>query len=143
MRAANGETHESRRKVAEILSQMRDEFVDFVETRVTMLRTELQDSWNTVKSTIPLVAVAATFLGTAFLLLTGALVGLVLAAFPNSAYRWFFSCAIVGLFWGVIGAAAVQFALRKFKLRNVVPRRTLEVLRNDRLWIEAELRGRL
>jgi uncharacterized membrane protein YqjE len=143
MRTANGEIHENGKRVAEILSQMRDEFVEFVETRITMLRTELRDAWNTTKAAVPLIAIAAAFLSTAFLLLTGALVGLVLAAFPNSIYRWFFACAIVGFFWGVIGAGAAQFALKKFKLRNIMPIRTMEVLKNDRLWIEAEVRNRV
>jgi uncharacterized membrane protein YqjE len=143
MPTSNGEIHENGKRVAEILSKMRDEFVDFVETRFTMLRTELRDAWTTAKKAIPLVAVAVTFLGTAFLLLTGALVGLVLAAFPNSAYRWFFACLIVGVFWGVIGAAAAQFALRKLKLRNMLPTRTLDVLKNDKVWIDAEVRSRV
>jgi|SRR5215470_2250129 len=143
MPTANGEIHENGKRVTEILSQMRDEFVDFVETRFTMLGTELQDAWNTTKTAIPLIATAAAFLGTAFLLFTGALVGLVLAAFPHSAYRCFFACLIVGVLWGVIGAAAAQFALKKFRLRNILPVHTLEVLKTDRLWIEAEVRGRL
>jgi len=143
MPTANGEIHENGKRVTEILSQMRDEFVDFVDTRFTMLWTELQDTWKTAKTAIPLVAIAATFLGTAFLLFTGALVGLVLAAFPNNAYRWFFACAIVGVFWCVIGAAAAQFAFRKIRLRKILPIHTIEVLKSDRLWIAAEVRGRV
>jgi len=143
MPTASGEIHENGKRVTEILGQMRNEFVDFVDTRVTMLRTELQATWKNAKTAIPLVAIAATFLGTAFLLFTGALVGLVLAAFPNNAYRWFFACAIVGVFWCVIGAAAAQFAFKKIRLRNILPVHTLEVLKNDGLWIEAEVRGRV
>jgi uncharacterized membrane protein YqjE len=143
MQTANGEVHENGRRVAEILSQMRDELVQFVQTRVTMFRTELADAWKTTKAAIPLVAIAAVFLWTSFLLLTGALVGLILAAFPNSAYRWFFACLIVGFFWALIGAGAAQFAIRKIRSGNMVPKRTVEVLKADKLWIATEVRNRV
>jgi len=143
MRAANGEVHENGRRVAEILSEMRDEFVEFVLTRVTMLYTELRVASDTVKAALPLAAVAAMFLGTAFLLLTGAMVGLILAAFPTNIYRWFFACLMVGVFWGIIGAAAAQSVMKKLKGRNLIPKRTLEVLKNDVVWIQSEVRNRI
>lgn len=143
MHTGNSEIHENGRRVAEILSQMRDELVQFAQTRITMLRTELRDAWNTTKAAIPLVAIAAVFLWTSFLLLTAALVGLILAAFPHSPYRWFFACLIVGIFWAMIGAGAAHTALRKFRLGNMLPKRTVEVLKADKLWIEAEVRNRV
>ena len=143
MRSANGEIHENGRRVADILAEMKAELVEFVQTRITMLRTEVSEKWKTAKVAIPLVGLAALSLGTAFLLLTGALVGLVVAAFPHNIYRWFFACIIVAFFWGVLGAAAAYFAKREFELKSMVPRRTLEVLKGDKLWIEAEVRNRV
>ena len=115
MPMANGEIHANGRRVSEILTQMKAEFAEFVQTRIAMLRTELRASLRLAKVALPLVGVAALLLGTAFLLFTGALVGLVLAAFPHSLYRWFFACLIVGLFWGIIGVAAAYFVRREFQ----------------------------
>jgi uncharacterized membrane protein YqjE len=143
MRSANGEIHENGRRVADILAEMKAELVEFVQTRITMLRTEVSEKWKTAKVAIPPIGLAALSLGTAFLLLTGALVGLVVAAFPHNIYRWFFACIIVAFFWGVLGAAAAYFAKREFELKSMVPRRTLEVLKGDKLWIEAEVRNRV
>ena len=143
MRSAIGEIHENGRTVAEILTDMKEELTEFVQTRVTMFRTELQEKLNMAKVAIPLAAMAVVFLLTAFLLFSGALVGLVLAAFPNSLYRWFFACLIVGIFWVVLGAAAAYFAKREFELRTMMPKRTLEVLKGDKLWIQAEVRNRV
>jgi uncharacterized membrane protein YqjE len=143
MPTGNGEVHENGRRVAEILAEMKGELVEFVQTRTTMLRTELREKWKTLRVAIPLAGVAALLLGTAFLLITGALVGLVVAAFPQSIYRWFFACLIVGLFWGISGAGAAYFAIREFKLKSMMPLRTLEVLKGDKLWIEAEVRNRV
>ena len=142
MRSVNGEGHENERRLAEILAEMRAELIEFVQTRISILRTELSEIWKTAKVAIPLVGLATLLLGTAFLLLTGALVGLVEAAFPQSIYRWFFACIIVAFFWGVLGAAAAYFAKREFEIKSMAPRRTLEVLKADKLWIEAEVRNR-
>lgn len=139
----NGEVHENGRRVADILAEMREELAEFVQTRVTMLRTELRVAWGTVKAAIPLAAVAVMFLTTAFLVLTGALVGLILAAFPNTDYRWFFACLIVGVFWGIVGAVAAYSVVKSFKGRNMMPNRTLQVLKNDKAWFESEVRNRI
>ena len=142
MRMANGEIHANLRRVREILTEMKAEFAEFVETRIAMLRTELGGSVRLAKVAIPLMGVAVLLLGTACLLLTGALVGLVVAAFPHSLYRWFFACLIVGLVWAIIGVAAGYFAKRKFQAQSIMPRRTLQVLKGDKLWIESEVRNR-
>jgi uncharacterized membrane protein YqjE len=138
----NGETYENGRRVAEILSDMKDEFVEFAQTRVSMLRAELLTARDKVKAAIPVAVAAVIFLSTAFLLLTGALVGLILAAFPHSIYRWFIACLIVGLLWGIVGALAAFAVVRTFKGRNMIPTRTLEVLKRDKLWIQSEVRNR-
>lgn len=143
MQWANDEIHENGRSVADILTDMKGEFSEFVQTRVTMFRTELREKWNAAKVAIPLAGLAALSLLMAFLLFSGALVGLVLAAFPNSAYRWFFACLIVAIFWAVVGGAAAYFAKREFELASVVPKRTLEVLKGDKLWIQAEVKNRI
>ena len=142
MPMANGEIHANGRRVSEILTQMKAEFAEFVQTRIAMLRTELRASLRLAKVALPLAGVAALLLGTAFLLFTGALVGLVLAAFPHSLYRWFFACLIVGFFWGILGVAAAYLAKREFQSKSIMPKRTLEVLKGDKLWIESEVRNR-
>ena len=143
MQSANGEVHENGRRVADILAEMKTELVEFVQTRTTMLRTELHEKWQTVRVAISLAGVGVLFLSTAFLLLSGALVGLVLAAFPNSIYRWFFACLIVGVFWAILGAMAGYFAIREFQVRSMMPQRTLRVLKADKLWIKTEVRNRV
>ena len=142
MPMANGEVHGNGRRVSEILTEMKAEFVEFAHTRIAMLRTELRGSLRLAKVAIPLLGVAALLLGTAFLLFTGALVGLVVAAFPHNLFRWFFACLVVGLFWTILGATAAYFAKRQFQSKSIMPKRTLQVLKGDKLWIESEVRNR-
>jgi len=143
MRSANGEIYENGRRVADILAEMKAELVGFIRTRTTLLRTELAEKWKILRVAIPLAGLAVLLLSTAFLLLTGALVGLVVAAFPHSLYRWFFACLIVGLFWVVVGGGAAYFAVREFQVRSMLPQRTLRILKGDKLWFETEVRNRV
>ncbi len=131
--------HENGRRVAEILADMKNEFVEFVQTRITMFRAELNEKWEITRKAIPLAVAATLFLATSFLLLTAALVGLCMAAFPNSVLRWFFACLIVGVVWAIIGGCAAYFAVRPFMKNTMVPRRTLEVLKGDKVWIVEEV----
>ena len=70
------------RSLAEILSEMRDELQDFVQTRVELLKREVQERVAAVKSAVPLAMVAGLLLTTAFLLLSMALVGVFAGISP-------------------------------------------------------------
>lgn len=143
MRSGNGDVRENGRGVAEILADIKNEFVEFARIRVAMLLAELREAWGAVKYAIPWMGAALVFLSTAFLLLTGALVGLVLAAFPNNPYRWFFGCLAVGVTWAMVGAGAAFSVRKKLRAGNMIPKRTIEVLKRDKIWIQTEVRNRV
>jgi len=101
MRSANGELYENGRRVAGILTEMKLEFAEFVQTPTNMLRTELLEKWKTLQVAIPLVGVAAALLSTAFLLLTGCTGRPGSGCLPNSMYLCFFCVPDrAGVFWG-------------------------------------------
>ena len=91
----------------------------------------------------PLAGVGALLLGTAYLLFTMALVGLVVAFFRDNPYRWFFAFAAVAVLWTVLGGIAAYFAKREFELKGLMPRKTIEVLKEDKIWIQAEAKNQL
>ena len=126
------------RSLAAIVTEMKEELKDFVQTRIEMFRTELQEKLKTLKIAAPLAGVGALLLGTAYLLFTMALVGLVVAFFRDNPYRWFFAFAAVAVLWTLLGGIAAYFAKREFDLKGLMPRKTIEVLKEDRLWIQAE-----
>jgi len=51
------------RTVADVLADMKEELIEFVETRLTMLKTELQDKLQTLKIALPLAVVGVVLLG--------------------------------------------------------------------------------
>lgn len=129
------------RNLASLLAEIKDEIWDFFETRYTMLTTELKEKSRDLKRAAILAVSAGLLLITAYLLITFALVGLVVAAFPASSYRWFYAFIAVGILWSIFGAIAAYFAKRELELRGILPKRTIEILKGDKVWVEAEVRN--
>jgi hypothetical protein len=131
------------RSLTEIVADLKEETKEFVRTRVEMFKSELQEKLGMLKVAAPLGAVGALVLTTAYMLFTLAIVALVGRFFENSAYRWFLAFGIVGIAWTLLGGIALYFAKRELVLKNLVPRRTIEVLKGDKVWIESEARNRI
>jgi uncharacterized membrane protein YqjE len=138
----NHEVHNAR-NLASLLSEMKEELKDFIQTRVAMFKAELKEKVRMLKAAAPLAAIGLVLLLTAYLLLTLAVVGLVLAAVPNNPYRWAIAFACVGLLWGILGAGAAYFAYRELQLKGLMPKRTVEVLKEDKVWIQSEVKNQV
>ena len=131
------------RSLGEIVAEMKAELKEFVQTRFDMLKSEVQDKVKNLKIAAPLAGLGALLVGTAYLLFTMAVVGLAVAFFRDSPYRWFFAFAIVGAIWTVLGGVAAYIVKGEFKLKELAPRRTIEVLKGDKLWIQSEAKNRV
>jgi len=131
------------RNLASLLAEIKDEIRDFLQTRFTMLKAELQEKFKNLKTALILAVSGILLLTTAYMLLTLALVGLIMAAFPASAYRWFFAFLAVGVFWSIFGAIAAYFAKRELELRGILPKRTIEVLKGDKAWVQTEVKNQI
>jgi len=129
------------RSLAEILGEAKNELKEFVETRVELLRREMNERLAVLKIAAPLAIVGALFLSTAFLLLSLGLVALFAAVFTGNDYRWFFGFLIVGFLWFVIGGTAAFLAKRRISKRSMVPQKTIEVLAADKAWLQNEARS--
>jgi hypothetical protein len=88
---------------------------------------------------VPLAGAAVLLLLTAYLLITVALAAAIAAAFASSPYRWFFGFGIVGVVWALLGAVAGYFAKRELELKTLAPKRTIEVLKGDKVWLQKEV----
>lgn len=131
------------RNISEVLTDIKTELKDFVQTRIAMFKAELQEKVKTIKTVAPLAAVAVVLLGTAYLLLTLALVGLAAAFLPDNQYRWFLAFLAVAVLWAILGGIAAYFAKREFEIKGLLPKRTIEVLKDDKVWVQAEVRNQI
>jgi hypothetical protein len=60
---------------------------------------------------------------------------------PN-LYAWVYSLLIVGAAWIVISLLLLWGSMRMANPMNLVPRKTIDVLKGDKLWLEKESGGR-
>jgi uncharacterized membrane protein YqjE len=128
------------RNLKTIVADAMEELKQFLNTRVQVLKAELSETLSAMRVAVPLGMIAIALLWTAFMLITGAAVCIVASAFAGSAYAWFYAFIIVGCAWGVMGLVAAFFAYNEFRSRAVFPKRTVEVLKADKHWIESEAR---
>ncbi|HET7441089.1 MAG TPA: phage holin family protein [Terriglobales bacterium] len=129
--------------LGQVAAEIKQEIKEFGQTRLQMFKAELKEKITAWKAGALLAAVGLLFLGTAYLLLTLALVGLVAVAFWGSAYAWFLAFLIVGVFWALVGGIVAFMAVREFRAQGVAPRRTIEVLKRDKIWLQEEARGQI
>lgn len=139
----NHETTTNGRNLADLLAEIKNEIRDFLQTRIAMLKTELREKSKNLKTAMVLAVSGLLLLTTAYFLFTLALVGLILAAFPTTAYRWFFAFLAVAVLWTIIGAIAAYFAKRELELRGILPKRTIEVLKGDKVWVQTEVKNQI
>jgi energy-coupling factor transporter transmembrane protein EcfT len=123
-----------------LITEIRDELKLFLNTRLQMIRSELHENLTAAKVIVPMVAIVAVLLGTAFLLFSAALVVLVASAFAGDTYAWFYGLIIISFLWMVLGAVTAFFAYNEFRAKGIFPKRTIEVLKADKDWIQSEAR---
>lgn len=131
------------RTVGSILSDTKEELKEFLETRIAMLRTELGEKMAMLKAAAPLAVVGILFLLTAYVLFTLGLVGVIIAFIPENPYRWCIAFFAVAVLWGLIGGICAYMALREFQVKELMPKRTMQVLKEDKLWLQSEVRSRV
>ncbi len=131
------------RTLAQVVADIKEEFKDFVQTRLQLFKTETQQKLELLKVAAVLAGVALVMLATAYILITVGLVAVVAAIFADNPYHWVFGFFGVAILWGLIGGIAAYFAKREFALKGIVPRRTFEVLKNDKIWLQHEAKEQL
>jgi uncharacterized membrane protein YqjE len=136
-------TRVNNRSFADILAEMKSEFQKFVQTRIELLRVELEQKARAMKAALPLAAVGVLFLTMAFVLFSVALVGLVVVAFAGNPYRWFLAFLIISLLWALFGGIAAWVAKERFSAKGVMPQKTIHVLNNDKAWLRREAKNML
>jgi uncharacterized membrane protein YqjE len=123
-----------------ILTETKQEFIQFVTTRVNILKADIDEKVSRLKAVLPLLAVAFTLLLSGWMAFTLALIALLHGLFMPSAYAWLWASLIVTGIYMVLGAVAGWFAYAEIKATSLKPTRTLKVLQQDQVWIQNEAR---
>jgi len=131
------------RTIGSILSDTKEELKEFLETRIAMLSSELRDKMAMLKSAAPLAVVGIVFLLTAYALFTLGLVALIVALLPENPYRWCIAFFAIAVLWGIVGGITGYMAMREFQVKELMPKRTMQVLEEDKMWLQSEVSGRV
>jgi VIT1/CCC1 family predicted Fe2+/Mn2+ transporter len=126
------------RGLRELVREVLTELKEFANTRFEVMKSELQETISSLRVAAPLALVTLLFFFAAFLVFTGAAVTLVAHAFAGSPWAWFLAFIIIGVLWAVLGGIAAFFAYNEIRGKGRFPKRTVEVLKADKAWLQTE-----
>ena len=123
-----------------ILTETREEMKEFVETRLQILRSEIKEIIETWKYCVPLLLLAVVLLMLGWGAVTFALVAMVRGWFLPSPLGWVWGGLIIGGLYLIAAIVVGWFAYGELREVGVTPKRTLQVLKQDQVWIQNEAR---
>ena len=124
-----------------VLTETKEEMKEFIETRLQLLHSEIAEKIRTWKYSIPLLLLASALLLAGWMVLTFAFVVVVRALFLPSPYAWFWAGLIVAVIYLIAGGAVGWFAYTELRATGLAPTRTLQVLKQDQVWLQNETRA--
>jgi hypothetical protein len=128
------------KSIGAVIAETKQEVKEFIQTRIAILKAELKEKVRTWKYAIPMLLGAFVLFLAAWIVLSFALVALLAGIFYPSPYAWLFGALIVGAAYLLLGLALGWFAYSELSTAGVAPQRTLEVLKQDQVWIQNEAR---
>lgn len=131
------------KSIAEVLADLKVELLEFVSTRIAMLQSEVAENLRSLKLAAPALVAGLILLGTAWLLFTGFLVGMIGIAFEPSPWAYVLSLIVVAVAYSMLGGLMAVRAWKRITEKGITPRRTINVLQQDKIWIQAETKAQL
>jgi uncharacterized membrane protein YqjE len=136
----NAETRtNSDRPLRDIIQELKTEASGFVNTRIAMLKAEINEKIAHLKAAAPMLAAAILFALGAFFAFTYALIA-VIAVFVNNQYAWAIGAGAVFLLYAIIGGLLGWLGIKEVKTEGLAPQRTIRVLKQDQDWLKNEAR---
>jgi len=128
------------RSLSEVVSELKLEAREFVQTRMQIFKQELGTKASVLKMAVPLFALAVVFAWVGFLAITALLAVVIANAFTGMA-GWMWAFLIVGGAYFIIAGLCAAFAWGELKQRSLVPKHTLQVLKQDQIWLRNEAKS--
>src|SRR5258708_4560905 len=129
------------KSIAAVLAETKQELQEFIETRINILKSDINEKLKIWKWAVPLLLLSLFILLAAWITITIGLVAAVHVWFLPSAYSWFFAGAIVGALYLVIGGSLFFLSWGELKAAGGAPLHTLALLKEDHILIRKETRA--
>jgi uncharacterized membrane protein YqjE len=132
-------TNGNGKPLAAVLHEIKDDLKDFLLTRYDMLRSELSEKLAVWKTSVPMLVIALMLAWSGFLAVTFAIIAAIRPLF-NTEYGWAFAALIVAVLYFIVAGVIAWLAYRELTYTGVAPTRTMQVLKQDQVWLQNEAR---
>ena len=129
----------SAKSLAVVLHEIKDDLKEFLQTRYDLLRSELSEKLAVWKTSLPMVVGALMLAWSGFLALTFTFIALLRPLFDNE-YGWAIAAGIVAAVYFLVAGVIAWLAYRELTYTGVAPTRTMQVLKQDQVWLQNEAR---
>lgn len=135
-------SHFDNRSITDLIRELRDESTVLLREEIALAKTEMNEKVSRVTSStaVLVTGAAVAHLGLIFLLLAASA---GLERFYDSMGLWFHgdwvAPLVVGLIVGIIGTVMLSSAKKKLSHTSLMPKRTMETLRDDKNWVKEKM----
>jgi uncharacterized membrane protein YqjE len=130
------------RPLGAVLHEIKDDLKEFLQTRYDMLASELREKIAVWKTSLPMIVIALLLGWSGFLAFTFAVVAALRPLF-DSEYGWAIAAGIVAVLYFIVAGVIAWLAYRELQYAGVAPTRTMQVLKQDQVWLQNEARQQL
>jgi len=123
------------RSLGELFADLSRETTTLVRQEVDLAKTEMTQKASRVLKNIGFLAIGGAVAYAGFLAIIAAVIILLAAILP-----WWLSALLVGVVIAAIGAFLIWKGLDALKKEDLVPRETLETLKEDQEWAKEQVR---
>lgn len=122
--------------LGDLFRQLAQDSATLVRQEMTLAKAELRENVKSVARDAAMVAVGGV------LALVGALVliAFLVVAVGDALDNYWLGALIVGVLFLLVGGLLAMSNLKKLKAEEVAPTRTLETLKEDKQWLQSEIK---
>ena len=122
--------------LGDLIRQLAQDSATLVRQEVALAKAELQSNVKSVARDLTMVAVGGV------IALIGAMVLILflVLAVGDALDEYWLGALIVGLLFVIVGGGLAKSNLNKLKHESVAPTRTLETLKEDKQWLQSEIK---
>lgn len=134
---------EQAKTIGDVISELKEELQEFIGTRAEMLRSEMGEKLRVIRMAAPVMFIGVLLLISAWLAFTGFLISIIVQAFMPNPWAYTVSFLIVSVLYLIVGGSAAYLGWRQLRATGMKPERTIHVLAQDRVWLQAEVKSQL
>jgi uncharacterized membrane protein YqjE len=122
--------------LGDLFRQLAQDSATLVRQEMTLAKAELKSNVKSVARDAAMVAVGG------ILALVGAivLIAFLVVAVGDALDNYWLGALIVGVLFLLVGGILAMTSLKKLKNEDVAPTRTLETLKEDKQWLQSEIK---